>query len=104
MYQAIYFADTVTGKFPAVSGAYFPNFNLTLRQLHSLPEELVLSYRSDGMCRSIWVIEKEKLPQVMAHIYPRGAEHYDHSGRDWDWKVVTDPLTGPTVWIVRFED
>lgn len=104
MYQAIYFADAVTGKCPEVSGAYFPNYNLTHRQLYSLPEELVLSYRSDGMCRSIWVIEKKKLPQVMAHIYPRGAEHYNHSGRGWDWKAVSDSLTGPTVWIVRYED
>ena len=104
MYREIYCADAVTGRRPAVPGACFPNFDLALRQLCSLPEELVLEYRCDGMCRSVWVIEKAKLPQVMAHIYPRGAEHYDHSGRGWNWKAVTDPLTGPTVFIVRYED
>lgn len=104
MYQAIYFADAETGKTPSISDAYFPNFNLALRQLYSLPKELILSYRSDGMCRSIWVIEKEKLPLVIAHIYPRGAKHYDHSGRGWDWKAVSDSLTGTTVCIVRYED
>lgn len=98
----IYFVDAATGDCPPYSG--FPNFNLAKRQLYNLPKELVLSHDGD-ICSSTWVIEKEKLPQVMEHIYPRGAEHYDHSGgKPWVWKAITDAMNGPTVIIRCWED
>ncbi len=104
MFREIYFVDAVTGKRPPSPRCDFPNFTLAERQLRSLPKELTLSQSCESLCSSVWVIEKEKLPLVMACIYPRGAEHYDHSGRGWDWKAITGPMTGPTVKIVKWED
>ena len=104
MLREIFFVDAVSGKRPPSPWNDFPNFTLADRQLNTLPEELVLSFTCHSMCCSTWVIEKEKLPQVMAHIYPRGAEHYDHSGRGWDWRAITGSMTGSTVKIVRWED
>ncbi len=104
MLQEIYFVDAVAGKRPPSPRCDFPNFTLADRQLRNLPKELVLGYTCLNMCCRRWTVEKEKLPLVMAHIYPRGAEHYDHSGRCWDWKAITDSMTGPTVCIEEWED
>lgn len=104
MIQEIYFVDAVTGNRPPSPRYDFPNFRLADRQLRSLPKELVLSYTCESMCSSVWIIEKEKLPLVMAHIYPREASSYDHSGKTWDWKAITDSMTGPTVCIRKWED
>ena len=104
MVREIYFVDAVTGKRPPSPWCDFPNFTLADRQLCSLPKELVLSHSCESLCSSVWVVEKEKLPQVMAHIYPRGASRYEHNGKGWDWEAITDSMTGPTVCIRRWED